>query len=132
MGGFYLFEINIFEDDCHLFIPNNTVSCPSFKKLIEGLFLPVNIGMTELQQQALTKFNKILMGNKGELRGLRLFNIQDLLHKETLTEDDIQVLKHFLISDKKTIEQTTYVANSAIYPSSWGHTVTILNKKSAK
>ena len=85
--------------------------------------------MTELQTQALTKFNKILMGNNGELRGLRLYNIQDLLYKETLTAQDELVLQHFLQSDKQTIEKTTYVANSAIYPSSWGHTVTILRKK---
>lgn len=85
--------------------------------------------MTELQTQAQVKLSKILMGNGGELRGLRLFNIQDLLHKETLTAQDELVLKHFLMSDKRTIEQTTYVANSAIYPSSWGHEVTILKPK---
>lgn len=88
--------------------------------------------MTEIQQQAQEKFNKILMGNGGELRGLRLYNIQDLLHKEYLTEDDILVLKHFLMSDKQTIEKTTYVANTAVYPSSWGHTVTVLKQKNTK
>ena len=85
--------------------------------------------MTLLQTQAQEKFNRILMGNGGDLRAIRLYNIQDLLHKETLTERDELVLKHFLISDKQTIEKTTYVANTAIYPSSWGHSVTILRKK---
>lgn len=85
--------------------------------------------MTELQKQAQIKFGKILMGNGGELRGLRLFNVQDLLYKEHLTEDDILVLQHFLISDKRTLENTTYVANTAIYPSSWGHTTTVLKRK---
>lgn len=88
--------------------------------------------MTELQQQALTKLNKILMGNGGIYRGLKLYNIQDLLHKENLTEDDVLVLTHFLMSDKKTLDNTTYVANTAIYPSSWGHTTTILKRKTAK
>ena len=69
------------------------------------------------------------MGNGGELRGLRLYNIKVLLDKPTLTEDDILVLKHFLMSDKKTLENTTYVANTAIYPSSWGHVTTVLQRK---
>lgn len=88
--------------------------------------------MTELQLQAKEKLSKILMGNGGEYRGLRLYNIQDLLHKENLTEDDVLVLTHFLMSDKRTIENTTYVANTAVYPSSWGHSVTVLKQKSAK
>lgn len=85
--------------------------------------------MTELQQQAYKKYNIILMGNGGEFRGLRLYNIKVLLDKHTLTEDDILVLKHFLMSDKKTLENTTYVANTAVYPSSWGHVTTQLRKK---
>lgn len=87
------------------------------------------MSMTDLQRQAQIKFSRIIMGNGGELRGLRLFNIQDLLHKESLTPEDELVLKHFIMSDKRTLENTTYVANTAIYPSSWGHTVTILSKK---
>lgn len=85
--------------------------------------------MTELQQQAQTKLNKILMGNGGELRALKLHNIQNLLHKSQLTAADERLLKHFLMSDRQTLENTTYVANSVIYPSSWGHTVTNLRKK---
>lgn len=88
--------------------------------------------MTEIQLQAKEKLSKILMGNGGELRGLRLYNIQDLLHKPHLTEDDILVLKHFLMSDKRTIENTTYVANTAIYPSSWGHNITVLKRKNTE
>lgn len=86
--------------------------------------------MTELQQQAYKKYSLILMGNGGELRGIRLYNIKVLLDKPSLTHNDELVLKHFLMSDKQTIEQTTYIANTAIYPSSWGHTTTQLRKKS--
>ena len=85
--------------------------------------------MTELQTLAQIKLSKIIMGNGAEYRTVRLYNIQDLLHKATLTPQDELVLQHFLNSDKKTIEQTTYVANTAVYPSSWGHTTTVLRKK---
>lgn len=89
----------------------------------------LNMSMTPLQIDAEKKYNKILMGNGSDLRSARLFNIWDLLYKEQLTHQDELVLKHFLMSDKQTLEQTTYVANSAIFPSSWGHSVTILRKK---
>lgn len=96
-----------------------------------GVFLcPVNIQhMTELQQAALKKFNHILMGNGGDLRSIRLYNVKVLLDKATLTHEDELVLKHFLQSDKRTIDQTTYVANTVIYPSSWGHEVTVIKRK---
>lgn len=98
-----------------------------------GVFLcSVNMSMTPLQQDAEKKFNRILMGNGADLRGARLFNVHDLLYKPSLTPQDELVLKHFLMSDKQTLEQTTYVANTAIYPSSWGHTVVFLKQKSAK
>ena len=85
--------------------------------------------MTELQTLAQIKLSKIIMGNGSEYRTVRLYNIQDLLHKATLTPQDELVLQHFLNSDRKTIDQTTYVANTAVYPSSWGHTTTVLRKK---
>ena len=85
--------------------------------------------MNTLQQQALKKLNVILTGNGGDIRGIRLFNIRDLLFKETLTTQDERVLQHFIDSDRRTIEQTTYVANTAVYPSSWGHTTTQLRRK---
>jgi hypothetical protein len=96
---------------------------------VGGFLFFLNMSMTPLQQDAEKKYNKILMGNGSDLRGARLFNIFDLLYKPTLTRQDELVLKHFLMTDKQTLEQTTYVANTAIFPSSWGHTVTILRKK---
>ena len=88
--------------------------------------------MTDLQIQAQKKLNKILMGNGGEYRQLRLYNIRDLLDKEHLTQADTLVLEHFLISDKATIDNTAYVANTAVYPMSWGHYTTVLTRKTAK
>jgi hypothetical protein len=85
--------------------------------------------MNKLQLQAQAKLNKILMGNGGDQRSLKLFNIRDLLHKESLTKDDELVLQHFLMSDKQTIDNTAYVSNTAVYPMSWGHSVTVLKRK---
>lgn len=88
--------------------------------------------MTELQILAQKKYNKIIMGNGMESRQLRLYNIHNLLEKPTLTEADIKVLEHFMNATAQEIAQTTYVANTAIYPSSWGHTTTVLKQKTAK
>jgi hypothetical protein len=85
--------------------------------------------MNSLQQQSLKKLNLIIIGNGGELRSVRLFNIRDLIFKDSLTKADELILQHFIDSDRRTIEQTTYIANTAVYPSSWGHTTTQLRKK---
>jgi len=87
------------------------------------------MSMKKIQLQAQAKLNKIIMGNGGDQRNLKLFNIRDLLHKELLTEDDELVLEHFLMADKATIDNTAYVANTAVYPMSWGHNVTVLKQK---
>ena len=87
------------------------------------------MSMKKIQLQAQAKLNKIIMGNGGDQRNLKLFNIRDLLHKELLTKDDELVLEHFLNSDKQTIDNTAYVANTAVYPMSWGHSVTVLKRK---
>lgn len=85
--------------------------------------------MKQIQIDATKKLNKILMGNGGDYRSLKLYNIRDLLNKESLTERDELVLKHFLMSDKQTIDNTAYVSNTAIYPASWGHSITVLKQK---
>jgi hypothetical protein len=87
--------------------------------------------MKQIQIDATKKLNKILMGNGGDYRSLKLYNIRDLLNKEQLTEDDVLVLQHFLMADKQTIENTAYVANTAVYPASWGHSVTVLKRKNS-
>lgn len=85
--------------------------------------------MNTLQQQALKKLNLIIIGNGGELRNVRLHNVRDTIFKDSLTDQDELILRHFIDSDRRTIEQTTYIANTAVYPSSWGHTTTQLRKK---
>lgn len=72
------------------------------------------------------------MGNGMETRQLRLYNIHDLLTKQNLTEADIKVLTHFLNATAQEIAQTAYVANTAVYPTSWGYTTTVLKQKSQK
>lgn len=88
--------------------------------------------MTELQQQAQQKYNKIIMGNGSEYRSLKLYNVRAILEKPNLTEDDELVLRHFLNATRQEIDRTAYVANTAVYPSSWGHSVTVLKRKSAE
>ena len=84
----------------------------------------------ELQLAAQKKFNRIMMGNGADGKFMRLFNVRAILDKEDLTEDDILLLQHFVNATRQEIDSTTYVANTAVYPSSWGHTTTVLSKKS--
>ncbi len=98
-----------------------------------GVFLcSVNIRMTELQQQAQQKYNKIVMGNSSEHRILRLYNVRAILDKEQLSEDDIIMLQQFVMATREEIENTAYVANTAVYPMSWGHKTTVLTRKNTK
>lgn len=90
------------------------------------------MGMTELQKLALQKYNKIMMGNGSDWRMIKLFNIQQLFEKQDLTEDDIIMLQQFLSASRREIEHTSYVANTAVYPSSWGHKTTVLTHKITK
>lgn len=85
--------------------------------------------MTPLQIEAQKKYGNILMGNGSEYRFLRLYNVRAILEKEHLTEEDILLLQQFVNASRKEIEQTAYVANTAVYPSSWGHTTTVLTRK---
>jgi hypothetical protein len=88
------------------------------------------MSMTELQTLALQKYNKIMMGNGSDMRMIKLYNIQQLFNKQDLTAADTRVLEQFVNATRKEIEHTTYVANTAVYPSSWGHTTTVLSRKS--
>jgi hypothetical protein len=88
--------------------------------------------MTELQILAQKKYNKIVMGNCSDQRQLRLYNVRAILDKEQLTEDDIIMLQQFLMATREQIEKTAYVANTAIYPTSWGSTTHRLTVKTAK
>jgi hypothetical protein len=88
--------------------------------------------MTPLQTQAQQKYNKIMMGNGSDHRSLKLYNIRVILEKEHLTEDDIIMLQQFVDASRKQIDKTSYVANTAVYPSSWGHTTTVLTQKNTK
>jgi len=98
-----------------------------------GVFLcSVNMSMTELQIQAQKKLNKILMGNGGDIRQLRLYNVRAILEKQTLTEADILLLQHFINATRQEIDNTAYVANTAVYPMSWGHKTTVLTRKISK
>ena len=88
--------------------------------------------MTLLQIQAQQKYNKIMMGNGSESRNLRLYNVRVILEKPNLTEDDIIMLQQFVDAPREQIDKTSYVANTAIYPSSWGHKTTVLKQKNVK
>ena len=90
------------------------------------------MSMTELQILAQQKYNKIMMGNGSETRGLRLFNVRAILEKQTLTEADTLLLQHFLTATRQEIDNTAYVANTAVYPMSWGHKTTVLTRKIGK
>ena len=84
---------------------------------------------TELQEQALKKYNNISMGNGSEHRMIKLYNIHQLLSKATLTDADVAQLKHFVNSSKQEIENTAYTANTVVTPMSWGHYTTQLPRK---
>lgn len=88
------------------------------------------MSMNQLQKLALQKYNRIMMGNGSDMRMIKLYNIQQLFEKQDLTEDDIIMLQQFLSASRKEIERTTYIANTAVYPSSWGHSTTVLSRKS--
>jgi hypothetical protein len=90
------------------------------------------MSMTELQQEAQKKYNIIMKGNGGDYRQLRLYNVRDLLDKKHLTENDILVLQHFINATRQEIDRTAYVANTAVYPMSWGHKTTVLARKNTK
>ena len=83
----------------------------------------------ELQAAAQKKYNRILMGNGADNRIIKLYNVRAILDKLHLTEDDILLLQQFVNATRKEIEKTAYVANTAVYPTSWGHTTTVLQKK---
>ena len=87
---------------------------------------------SELKEQALKKYNNISMGNGGEQRTLKLFNILDLLNKENLTDADVAQLKHFILVDRKQLETTAYVANTIVSPTSWGSETIVLKRKAGK
>jgi hypothetical protein len=88
--------------------------------------------MTTLQTQAQKKYNKIMMGNGNDARSVRLYNVRIILEKEHLTEDDTLLLQQFVNASRKEIDNTTYIANTAVYPSSWGHATTVLTHKITK
>ena len=90
------------------------------------------MSMTELQIQAQKKYNKIIMGNGSELRSLRLYNVRAILEKANLTEDDRLLLQQFVDAPREQIDKTAYVANTAVYPTSWGHKTTVLRRKSSE
>jgi hypothetical protein len=90
------------------------------------------MSMTTLQTLAQKKYNKIMMGNGNDARSVRLYNVRIILEKEHLTEDDTLLLQQFVNASRKEIEHTSYVANTAVYPSSWGHTTTVLTHKITK
>jgi hypothetical protein len=90
------------------------------------------MSMTTLQTLAQQKYNKIMMGNGNDARSVRLYNVRIILEKEHLTEDDTLLLQQFVNATRKEIEHTSYVANTAVYPSSWGHTTTDLRLKITK
>lgn len=75
---------------------------------------------TELKQLAVKKYNHMIMGNGSELRALKLYNIHSLFDKPNLTDNDRRQLRHFLDLAKKDLDQTAYVANTVISPTSWG------------
>jgi hypothetical protein len=84
----------------------------------------------ELQAAAQKKYNRIMMGNGSDAKFMRLFNVRAILDKAKLTEEDILLLQHFVNATRQEIDRTSYVANTAVYPSSWGHSTTVLSKKS--
>jgi hypothetical protein len=88
--------------------------------------------MNTLQRDALKKYNVIAMGNGGDYRALRLHIILELVNKTALTEQDIIMLQHFIMSDKQTISNTTYIANSIISPNSWNYENHTIKPKTAK
>jgi hypothetical protein len=90
------------------------------------------MGMTTLQTLAQKKYNKIMMGNGNDARSVRLYNVRIILEKEHLTEDDTLLLQQFVNATRKEIDNTTYIANTAVYPSSWGYTTTVLTHKITK
>jgi Na+-translocating ferredoxin:NAD+ oxidoreductase RnfE subunit len=88
--------------------------------------------MTTLQTLAQQKYNKIMMGNGHDTKMVKLYNVRAILEKEHLTEDDTLLLQQFVNATRKEIEHTSYVANTAVYPSSWGHATTDLRLKITK
>jgi spore germination protein YaaH len=87
---------------------------------------------TELQTLAQKKYNKVMMGNGSDIKLMRLYNVRAILDKENLTEADILMLQHFVNATRQEIDRTAYVANTAVYPSSWGHATTDLRLKITK
>ena len=87
---------------------------------------------TALQELAQKKYNRIMMGNGSDAKFMRLFNVRAILDKDHLTEEDILLLQHFINATRQEIDRTAYVANTAVYPSSWGHTTTDLRLKITK
>lgn len=88
--------------------------------------------MTELQILAQKKYNKIVMGNGSDLRNLKLFNVRAILDKANLTEDDVLLLQQFVDASREQIDKTAYVANAAVYPTSWNHKTVRLTVKTTK
>ena len=88
--------------------------------------------MTPLQILAQQKYNKIAQGNGNPAKLLKLYNVRAILDKADLTEDDVIMLQQFVDAPREQIDKTAYVANTAIYPSSWGHKTTVLKQKNTK
>lgn len=85
--------------------------------------------MTELQLLAQKKYNQIAQGNGSENRMLKLYNIHTLLSKESLTEQDVDQLQHFVMATRTELDRTAYVANTVISPMSWGHVTQVIKRK---
>ena len=85
-----------------------------------GFRLGLNIVMTELQADALKKYNKISQGTTHPTRLIRLYNIQQLILKPSLSQEDRFQLEFFLNATMEQLEQTSFYANTVIYPNCWG------------
>jgi hypothetical protein len=71
---------------------------------------------THIQLQALV-LKKLNLGPKPDRAIVRYHAIHQLATKPNpLTEDDVQMLKHYLDSNNKTLNNTIYHANSIINP----------------
>ena len=85
--------------------------------------------MTELQLLAQKKYSQLAQGNGSDNRMLKLYNIHNLLNKESLTEQDVDQLQHFVTATRAELDRTAYVANTVISPMSWGHVTQVLKRK---
>lgn len=96
-----------------------------------GFRLPLNISMTELQQDALKKYNKICMGTTHSAKLTRLYAIQSLINKTELSPDDVAQLEFFLTATNEELDLTSFFANTVVYPNCWGRETHRLTVKKA-